>query len=241
MAMPSSGCSSSMPVLFVILKFIFVIYLLSDANMPAYFTNVYNWFVVPSSGNTLAYRPWTAFTYMFADSELFRFVSNIFWLWSFGYILQDLTGNRKLIPIYLFGGLTGAGLFVVSHYIFPAMHIPAGSDVLAGANCAIVAIAVATTAVSPDYRIFPMINGGIPLWILTIIYLLINFSSITRGDASVYFANLGAAGTGFLFIYQMRRGHDWSAWINSFFRLDHGSVQSRQAKEKYGEERRILL
>ena len=204
-------------VLFVILKFIFVIYLLTDANMPAYFTNVYNWFVVPASANTLAYRPWTALTYMFADSELFRFVSNIFWLWSFGYILQDLTGNRKLIPIYIFGGLTGAGLFVLSHYIFPAMHIPAGSEVLAGANCAIVAIAVATTAVSPDYRIFPMINGGIPLWILTIIYLLINFSSISRGDAGVYFANLGAAGIGFLFIYQMRRGHDWSAWMNSFF------------------------
>ena len=29
--------------------------------------------------------------------------------------------------------------------------------------------------------------------------------------------NLAAAGMGFLFIYQMRRGRDWSAWMNSFF------------------------
>jgi hypothetical protein len=81
----------------------------------------------------------------------------------------------------------------------------------------VLAIAVATTAVAPDYRIFPMINGGIPLWILTVIYILINFSSIGYGDSGMYIANIAAGGFGFLFIYQMKRGNDWSLWMNNFF------------------------
>ena len=63
----------------------------------------------------LAWRPWTLISFMFTDSELFRFISNMFWLWSFGYILQDLTGNRKLIPIYLYGGIGGAVIYVLAH------------------------------------------------------------------------------------------------------------------------------
>jgi membrane associated rhomboid family serine protease len=223
-------------VVFVILKFIFVVYLLSELNKAAYYTNIYNWFVVPASLDKLAYRPWTLVSYMFSDSQLFRFVSNMFWLWSFGYIMQDLTGNKKLVPVYLYGGLTGAFLFVAAHYALSAFHPQPGDGVMAGANCAIVAVAVATTAVSADYRIFPMINGGIPLWVLTIAFLLINFSSIGSGDPGAYVANTGAAGFGFLFIYEMRRGRDWSAWLNDFFdwvnNLFNPDKQKKQAAKK---------
>jgi hypothetical protein len=154
---------------------------------------------------------------MFSDQRLFRFISNMFWLWSFGYIMQDLTGNRKLAPIYIYGGLTGGILFILSYHVFPRLGPQIPTAVLAGANPAIMAVAVATTTVAPDYRIFPMINGGIPLWILALVYVLINFSSISYGDSGSYISNMGGGAMGFLFIYQMRKGHDWSAWMNDFF------------------------
>ncbi len=204
-------------VLFVILKFVYVVYLVSDTQISAYYTHVYNWFALPAAPGKLVLRPWTMVTYMFTDHELFRFISNMFWLWSFGYILQDLTGNRKIISIYLYGGLTGAVLFILSHLVFPELHAQMDGSSFSGANCAIAALAIATTTVSPDYRIFPMINGGIPLWVLTLLFLLINFSSIGYGETGVYLANAGAAGVGFLFIYQMRRGRDGSIWINQLF------------------------
>ncbi len=178
-------------VLFVILKFIWLIYLLNSLNPAAYETNVLGWFLLPGTIDKLSSRPWTVLTYMFSERHTFRFIGNIFWLWCFGYILQDLTGNRKLIPIYLYGGLAGAFFFVFSYAIFPQLQAAAPTAQLVGSNAAIVALAVATTAVAPDYRIFPMINGGIPLWILTLLYLLIDFSSIAHGDAGVLYRQPG--------------------------------------------------
>jgi len=62
-----------------------------------------------------------------------------------------------------------------------------------------------------------MINGGIPLWIITLIYVIIDFTSITPGDPAKYLSHIAGGAIGFLFIYQMRRGNDWSLWLNAFF------------------------
>jgi membrane associated rhomboid family serine protease len=204
-------------VIFAILQFIYVIYLLNTLPEDAYQKNVVGWFILSADLDKLSSRPWTALTYMFSDASVFRFIGNMLWLWGFGYILQDLTGNRKLIPIYLYGGIAGALFFVLAYTIFPGLHAGAASARLIGANAAVMAVAVATTAVAPDYRIFPMINGGLPLWILTLVFLLVNFSSLPHGDSGAYIANLAGAGAGYLFILRLRKGHDGSIWINRFF------------------------
>jgi len=204
-------------VLFVVLKFVYVCFVMTGASGPGFVSHVFNWFVLPASPEKIAWRPWTLISFMFTDQQLFRFISNMFWLWSFGYILQDLTGNRKLIPIYLYGGMGGAVLYMMSHIVFPSLRPLADTDILYGANCSIAAVAVATTILSPDYRIFPMISGGIPIWILTLVFLLLNFSGVANGDVAGYIAYAAGAAMGFLFIDQLRRGRDGSIWINQFF------------------------
>lgn len=204
-------------ILFVLLKFVYVVYLISDLNMDAYYRNIFNWFTLPADITKLGSRPWTVLTYMFTHEKLFHLLGNMFFLWSFGYILQDLTGNRKLVPIYIYGGLAGAFFYILSYYIFPSLQPGIPSAIFLGCNASVMAVAVATTTVSPDYRIFPMINGGIPLWILTLVYVIIDFASIPVGDPSKYIAHLSGAGLGFLFIYQLRKGNDWSEWMNNFF------------------------
>ena len=79
-------------VLFAILKFIYVIYKSIDSATADYhFGNIASYIMLPASLDKLSSRPWTALTYMFADASVFRFIGNMFWLWGFGYILQDLT------------------------------------------------------------------------------------------------------------------------------------------------------
>jgi len=204
-------------VLFVILKFIYVIYLSVSPNPGEFYKNVFNWFAMPADLHTLAGRPWSVLTFMFTDEHVFRFIANMFWLWAFGYILQDLAGNRKLIPLYVYAGLFSAAVYILAYHVAPKLNGQISTAFLAGANPAVMAVAIAVTIFASDYRIFPMINGGIPLWILTAIYILINFSSIAYGDAGSYIANISGGVFGFVFIQQMRKGNDWSLWMNSFF------------------------
>lgn len=204
-------------ILFVVLKFIYVIYLISELNIKAYDRNIFYWFTLPADISTLGSRPWTIITHMFTHKLFSFFFGNMFFLWIFGYILQEMTGNRKLIPIYIYGGLTGAFCYILSYHIFPALQPGIPGAMFFGASASVMAVAIATTTVSPDYRIFPMINGGIPLWIVTLVYVIIDFTSIMGHDTPEFIAHLSGAALGFVFIYQLRKGNDWSEWMNNFF------------------------
>ena len=205
-------------VLFIILKFIYLIYAMDPGGEKLFDSKIFSWFALPASFDRLLSRPWTVLSYMFSDADLPRFVGNMFWLWGFGYILQDLMGNRKLVPLYLYGGVAAAVFYLVSYSVIPGLRAGGSLASLAGANASVMAIAIATTTLAPDYRIFPMINGGIPLWIFTLIFIIIDFGTgIRHGDYSLYIANLSGAATGFVFVLLVRRGIDGSIWMNRCF------------------------
>jgi membrane associated rhomboid family serine protease len=204
-------------LLFVILKFIHIMYQMTGLDIAAYYKNIFNWFILPADISKLSTRPWAIISYMFTEGSVLTVLSNMFWLWVFGFVMQDLTGNRKLVPAYLYGGLAGAFIYVLSYYIIPNLQPALPTASLFGANAAIMSVAVATTTVKPDYRFFPMINGGLPLWIVTLVFVIADFAFVHSGDPGMYLAHLAGAGTGFMFIYQLRRGNDWSTWMNQFF------------------------
>ena len=206
-------------VVFCIFKFIHIALWMSgmsEAELAvAYRENIFNWFNLPASLNTLVTRPWTIITYMFMHDGVWHFLGNVLWLWAFGYILQDLTGNRKLIPIFLYGGMAGALVFLITYNVIPRLSV-AGTT-LEGASAGVMAVAIATTVLAPSYRIFPMLNGGIPLWVLTIIFVIIDFASIPVNNTGGHIAHLAGAAMGFVFIKQLQGGSDWSDWMNKFF------------------------
>lgn len=206
-------------VVFCIFKFIYVALWmagLTPAELEITFRkNIFNWFNLPANLSTLVTRPWTVVTYMFMHDGVWHFLGNVLWLWAFGYILQDLTGNRKLIPIFLYGGLAGAFVFLLTYNLIP--RLPVEDTTLEGASAGVMAVAIATTILAPSYRIFPMLNGGIPLWVLTIIFVIIDFASIPGSNTGGHIAHLAGAAMGFVFIKQLQKGSDWSDWINKFF------------------------
>jgi len=208
-------------VVFVILTFIKVFFFFiyaDDGQAESVFSEgVLKWFVLPANLNELGSKPWTIFTYMFSHTGVLHILGNTLWLWAFGYILQDLTGNKKIVPIYIYGGLAGALAFLLSYNLFPGLQAQAPNSVLLGASAGIMAIAVATTMIAPGYRIFPMLNGGIPLWVITVLYLVIDLATIPYNNAGGHIAHLGGAFMGFLFIVMYRRGYDWSDWMSNVF------------------------
>jgi membrane associated rhomboid family serine protease len=207
-------------VIFAILAFIKVIYLFlyRDGQSATLFNEqVLKWFVLPADLSQLASRPWTLLTGMFVHVEVWGALANMLWLWTFGYIMQDLTGNKKIIPIYIYGGLAGGIAFIAAFNIVGALQPALPSAIMYSGAAGITAIAIAATMTSPGYRIFPMLNGGLPLWILTMLYLVISIATVSYKSVGSYVPHIAGAMMGAVFIMLVRAGYDWSEWMNNFF------------------------
>lgn len=202
---------------FVLLSFIKVIYLFSYGKEweLLYNDQILQWVMLPADPGRLLTRPWTIITHFLAHDEVWHLISNLLWLWGFGYILQDLTGNRKLIPIFIYGSLAGALAYLLAYNFIPGLKTDLALSRAIGASAGIMAIAIATTVMAPGYRIFPFLNGGIPLWVLTMIFVIIDLATIPYKNAGGHIAHIAGAAMGYLFMVQMKKGRDWSDWMNN--------------------------
>ncbi len=202
---------------FLLLLVIQVVYFFFQTDRSLFNSQVLNYFQLPAALVTLSERPWTLLTSMFTHVNIIHILSNMIWLWVFGYILQGITGNRKLIPIYIYGGLAGALVFILASYSIPPLKPYVQNSWLIGGNASIMAVAMATTVLAPNYRFFQNLNGGIPIWVFTLIYVFIDFAGVATQGAAISLSHLGGAGAGYLFVFFLRRGRDGSLWMLQFY------------------------
>lgn len=193
------------------------IYYLSGSSAETFYTEVMQWLTLPANVQKLLTRPWTLLTYMFIHIDIWHVISNMLWLWAFGYILQNLIGSKKIIPLYLYGGWAGAIIYLVAFNIIPSFGIILDGSILLGASASVMAIATAATVLAPNYRLFPFIGNGIPLWVLTLVFMVMNIASISANNSYVYLSYIGGAIIGFVFIWQLKRGNDWSKWMQQLY------------------------
>lgn len=224
-------------VVFVLFQFIHVFYFFTykaEAADIHFFNDIYNNMAIPAKPAEFIRKPWTLITYMFYHHGLWHLLGNLLWLWMFGYIFHDLTGNRKIIPVYIYGAIGGAMAFMLAYNFAPTLRSIDANMV--GASAGIMAIVVATTILAPGYRIFPFIFNGIPLWVLTAIYLIIDLALIPVENTGGHIAHLAGGFTGFLFVFFMRRGIDWSEWLNRFFDWVNDLFNPDKPKKKTKEQ-----
>ena len=187
---------------------------IGDTALAPYFFDKMHSLLVPASAQAVLYQPWSIISYSFFHFQFLTLLSNMIWLWGFGTILQNIAGEKKTIPVYLYGALAGAFIFIITHLFLRgnASAIP-----LQGSNTAIMAVAIAATILEPNFRIFRQLGRGIPIWTLTVIYILIDFLAIWNTGIPYYSAHLAGGLMGFFFIYSWRRGIDLGAWMTSFY------------------------
>ena len=92
-------------VLFVGLAFLKAVWFFrfpKEVASTLYERNVMSLFSFPADGGHFFHRPWTVLSYMFVHDNIWKVCSNMLWLWCFGYIMQDLTGNRKILPVFIY-------------------------------------------------------------------------------------------------------------------------------------------
>ncbi len=217
-------------IFYILLLVIEVIYANEQGKGNTFSGEALPWFQLPASLSTLVTRPWVLLTYMFTHIGFWAMLGNMLWLWTFGYIFQQLSGNKRLIPVYIYGGLAGALVFVLAANLLPASRPQVGSFWILGANAPNMALAAAATMLAPDYRFFRNLGGGIPIWVLTLAFMIIDFSGVATIGAPYSLAHLAGAGAGFMFVYCIRRGYDGSVWMNSFYSWVMNSLSPEKQK-----------
>ncbi|WP_018615097.1 rhomboid family intramembrane serine protease [Segetibacter koreensis] len=200
-------------LVFIFLSFIKIVYLVNNSTVGTFEAQVLQLLSLPAQPAVFATRPWTLLSYMFTHIGLWELISSMLWLWGFGYIFQSLTGNKKLIPVYLYGGLAGSVIFLLTVNLIPVLKENVNSVFpMSGAGPSLMAIAIATTSLAPRYRIFPMLN--IPLWVLTAIFIIFRLGTVGAGNAGQAAALVAGGLMGYVFVWQLQKGNDWGQWMS---------------------------
>ncbi|MGZ4035539.1 MAG: rhomboid family intramembrane serine protease [Bacteroidia bacterium] len=110
----------------------------------------------PLNFTRLIHTPWTLITNIFTHGELLPIFWNMITLYWFGKILSDYTSEKKIIPLYILGGISGALVTLALVNTIPALYIyQQGYLIGASASVTSIIIAAATTERLLNTRYFP--------------------------------------------------------------------------------------
>lgn len=181
------------------------------------FANQY--FLLPAYLPNLAQHFWTPLSYMFMNQGILQTLFDMLWLYWMGQLFEEYLGNKRILGLYIFGGIGGAILFLAAFNLIPTF---AKGDILLtsavyGAPACIMAVIMATATLLPDYTIFLFLIGPVKLKWLALFYVLLDFLLIVLSPQAEI-AHLGGALTGFLYIKSLQRGNDWNALFTGLFK-----------------------
>lgn len=186
-------------------------YLLNNQSLSL---NILNLFSVPSSIKALLLRPWTLITYMFTHKDILHILFNMLWLYWFGIIFLEYLDQKKLVAVYLLGGISGAIVYIISFNIFPVFNQVVAESMAIGASASVIAIVVAIAAYVPDYSINLFLLGRIKIkYVALAIFILTSVMDFSVNSGGKL-AHIGGALFGYLYTVSLRRGHDLGRGLN---------------------------
>jgi len=190
-----------------------------------------SFFILPSDPMTFLKRFWTIITHMFTHKGFWHIAWNMLMLFWFGRILGDFIGDRKVLPLYLMAGIAGGMFFILTDLFIPTGT--GGQAVALGASGAVVGIMVAAATLSPDYTMNLILLGPVKIkWIALVAVFFYILGTAGGGNEGGNWAHIGGAIFGYLYITQLRRGHDLTGWLQRLiYREDGGN--SRQQSRSY--------
>jgi membrane associated rhomboid family serine protease len=172
------------------------------------------WLAVPADITDLLFKPWTIITYMFLHEGIWHIAMNMLVLYFSGRIFMLFLSQRQLLGVYVLGGLSGAGIFLLAYNIFPLFSDSVPYAVCLGASASVISILVAAATTSPNYTVNLPFLGPVKLKYIAIFYIVMDLVNIKSGNSGGHIAHLGGALFGYYYIKQLHKGKDLSVWIN---------------------------
>lgn len=188
---------------FLVIRIVNVFYFLSGTPFP-----FIDWLALPSDLGTLATRPWTLVTYMFLHFNFLHILFNLLWLYWMGQIFISYFDQRKLVTVYLLGGLTGGIFYIAGYNLFPAFSGFVANSRLLGASASVIAIVVTLAIYAPNHTIHLMFIGPVKMKYLALFSVVLYVIGISSTNAGGNLAHLGGAFWGVIYSVLVRQGHE---------------------------------
>lgn len=189
---------------------------------------------LPASFGTLVVRPWTLVTYMFTHQEPMHLIMNMLWLYWFGKIFLQFLDFKKLLNLYIVGGVAGGLLFMAIFNISPRLVNELNMAYLYGASSSVVAIVIGAATFTPNYKIRLMFIGDVKIKYIAIASLIAYTSGLTGKNIGGGLSHIGGAVWGYIFITELKKGKHITKSLDNLIDLISGLFTKRsKLKVKY--------
>ena len=197
---------------FVVVNLVEVVYFL--LNRHSSYSYLLQLFTLPADLETLARRPWTLVTYMFLHKNFMHILVNILWLYWFGRVFLEYLDGKKLVGVYLLGGLAGGVVYIAAFNLFPVLQEFVPLSYALGASASVMAVVIGISVYVPNYSMNLLFIGRVKIIYIALVVFLVtsvfDFSSNTGGKL----AHIGGALFGYLYVLRYRKGKDMTREIN---------------------------
>lgn len=198
------------------------------------YKQIINVLAIPSEFPKVLIYVWTWITHMFLHERFWHILWNMVLLYLFGRIVGDFLGDRRVLPIYIMGGLMGALVFILTDQFIPGGT--GGAAIAMGASAAVFAMVMTAAAISPDYEFNLLFIGPIKIKYIAIVLLFLDIIG-TASDVNTggHWAHLGGAFFGWLYVNRLHNGTDLTSWIQIVidkFNGENNGDKMRSSREK---------
>jgi membrane associated rhomboid family serine protease len=180
-----------------------------------------------SSVQSFLEYPWSVITYMFVHEGFFHILFNMLVLFWFGKIFCTFIKPKKLVTVYLLGGITGALAYMISFNLLPPFAELNPFSRLIGASAGVIAILTAAATMTPNYSVMLLFFGMVRLKWIALVMVLLYFLSIPQGNAGGNISHIGGALFGFIYVKGLRSGIDLGSWLDWLLESTAGIFQRR--------------
>ncbi|WP_266202815.1 rhomboid family intramembrane serine protease [Pontibacter kalidii] len=165
---------------------------------------------LPSEPIEFLTKPWTLITYFFTHEGFLHILFNMLNLYWFGMLVTEYLGTRRLLSLYVLGGIAGGLLYIAMYNLLPGFAEKSANSQLIGASASVLAVVVAAATLLPNYTFNLLLIGPVRIKYIAAAIVLLSwyFARASSDNAGGNIAHLGGAFIGWLFVKQLQRGND---------------------------------
>jgi membrane associated rhomboid family serine protease len=164
--------------------------------------------MIPGGIVDFLHKPWTLFTYFFAHDEIFHILYNMLFLYWFGRLIDEYLGNRRLVGLYIMGGLAGGLLYLLMYNTVPYFQSTSDSARMLGASAAAFSVAVGAATLLPNYTFHLLFFGAVRIKYIVFFFIIMSIAQSAGMNAGGNLAHLGGALMGFCYVKLLQNGTD---------------------------------